>query len=106
MPRTAASGSGSRFGALQMKVIRSSPGVTKIVSPVSSTPAPSAPPAQCTTALPGKCPPHWIRVTPGRTASREAQLRMAGSRRVTHEASAAGTRMSAPKAALHSAIAP
>ena len=39
-----------------------------MVSPLSSTPAPPAPPAQWTTALPAKCPPHWTRVTPGRTA--------------------------------------
>jgi hypothetical protein len=101
-----ASGSGSRLGALQMNERRSSPGVTKIVSPVSSAPAPPAPAAQCTTALPGKCPPHWTRVTPGSTGSRVCQVRMAGSGRVTQPASASGTQMSAPKAAAHSAIAP
>ena len=89
-----------------MKVSRSSPGVTKIVSPVSSAPAPPAPSAQCTTALPGKWPPHWTRVTPGSTGSRVRQVRMAGSGRVTQLASASGTSMSAPNARAHSAIAP
>src|SRR5215207_6947792 len=67
-PRTARSGRGSRLGALRTKVTRSSPGVTKMVSPLSSTPAPPAPSAQCTTALPGKWPPHWTRVTPPSTS--------------------------------------
>src|SRR5215218_8073124 len=74
-PRTARSGRGSRLGALRTKVTRSSPGVTKMVSPLSSAPAPPAPSAQCTTALPGKWPPHWTRVTPGRTASDPDQVR-------------------------------
>ena len=106
MPRIDASGSGRRFGALQTKVSRSSPGVTKIVSPVSRAPAPSAPAAQCTTALPGKWPPHWMSVTPGSTGSRVCQVRMAGSGRVTQAASASGTHTSAPKARPHSLIAP
>ena len=38
---------------------------TWMVSPVSSAPRPSAPPAQCSTALPAKWPPQRIRVRPG-----------------------------------------
>jgi hypothetical protein len=106
MPRIIGSDSGSRLGALQMKVSRSSPGVTKIVSPASRAPAPPAPSAQCTTALPGKWPPHWTRVTPGRTSSRPDQVRMAGSGSVTQLASASLTRMPAPNARAQVAMAP
>src|SRR6266851_340047 len=105
-PRTAASDSGSRFGADQTNVTRSSPGVTKIVSPLKSTPAPPAPPAQCTTALPGKCPPHCTRVTPGSTGSATDQVLMADDEPGSHPASTEGSTISAPNTLLHSPMAP
>jgi hypothetical protein len=78
-----------------------------MVSPLSSTPAPPAPSAQCTTALPGKWPPHWIRVTPFSTSRVPDQV--VGGRsggQVSQAASASGTSTSASKARLHSAIDP
>src|SRR4029450_11507289 len=40
-----------------MKLTQARSSTTMIVSPLSRTPRPSAPPAQCSTAEPSKCPP-------------------------------------------------
>ena len=58
---------------------------SEIVSPVSSTPRPSAPCGQCKAVEPSKCPPHRISVRPssGETVS-PSQKQIAGSGRITH----------------------
>ena len=81
-------------------------GLANTVSPLSSTPLPSAP-VQCATALPGKWPPGWVRVTPGRISSRPDQARIAGSGRATHCRSASATSTGTPPSCrLHSTWTP
>ena len=78
-----------------------------IVSPASSTPRPAAPEAQCSTALPGKCPPHCTSVTPGSTSKTPDQSRTGSSASARSQAtSSTGTRISAPNDRAHEAIAP
>ncbi|WP_167738530.1 hypothetical protein [Cryobacterium psychrotolerans] len=91
MIRTACSGSGIRVGyeRIALTVILSGP--MKIVSPVRSTPRPSAPSRHNSTQLPGKCPPHCTRVTPGSGLSRPPQCRIAGSGRRLQAASSEAT---------------
>src|SRR5919112_1403696 len=55
-----------------------------IVSEPSNTPFSPAPALQYTTALPGKCPPSWTSVTPGRTSTLPFHERIAGAGRETH----------------------
>src|SRR5437588_755347 len=52
-----------------MNVSQRGSATTLMESPVRSAPRPSAPSAQCRTALPSKCPPVCTTVTPGSTSS-------------------------------------
>lgn len=86
-----------------MKLTDTRSGFTSTVSPLSMTPRPSAPAAQCAMALPGKCPPGWISVISGTTCSVPDHGRITGSGRATQARSASETSTGASsRARLHS----
>ncbi|MFD0658816.1 hypothetical protein [Thermocatellispora tengchongensis] len=51
-------------------------------------------------------PPHCTSVTPGSTSAVPDHVRTRSAGRISHPASASGSRISAPKARLHSTIEP
>src|SRR5919107_1174141 len=78
-----------------------------IVSEPSNTPFSPAPALQYMTALPGKCPPSWTSVTPGRTSTLPFHERIAGAGRETHSRLGSATSTGTlPNAQLHSTRTP
>lgn len=107
MRRTTPADSGMAFGYERMNDANAGSGVTVTVSPVSSTPRPSAPAAQCATDDPGKCAPTCTSVTPGSGSYVPDQVRTAGPVRRIHSRSASATSTAASSnAALHSSAVP